>query len=151
MIEAIVDNRWNSTYRAIKSTCRLKEALLKIRDDEDGSPFAKVIPDEDMFAILEDLLPGLNELNEMSEFFCGDMYPTVHMMLYRMLVVQTIVARNNVRTDVGKEYFGKFLEEINTRQPNNGANQKHIRWANVLHPFFKGTLIYFNETKLNVE
>lgn len=139
MIEAIVDNRWNSTFRALKSTIRMRKALSAVRDDEPDHKLAKVVPSDEMFDVFEDLLPGLTHLEDVSDYFCGDLYPTVHMMLGKTIQLKNILNPRKLKTEVGKAFFTKFIEELDQRQPNNGVDQQHVRFACVLHPFFRGT------------
>lgn len=59
--------RWNSEYDMIRSVLTMQNTLLDIRRDPGYDPgeLAKVIPEEDYFMIINELVPVFQKLTEL--------------------------------------------------------------------------------------
>ena len=104
MIHNPVDTRWNSLLMCIRSVCKLKPALLAIKnnlaDQADHPALYAAIPTEEMFDLLDKTIPILSQFEAVSEFFSADSHPTICFVIPKierlMKQCQSEVERNSL-------------------------------------------------------
>jgi len=87
-----VETRWNSTMFLLKSVHQMKLALVSIKEetyeeiDKTDPKLKQMIPCEQTFEIIEQILPILEKCATLSELLSGDLKPTMHLVNTELFV-----------------------------------------------------------------
>ena len=76
-----VVTRWNSNYMLLESVLRVKLALRSLREQTENVHFRGIVPTDNQFTILENVLKTLRFCKIISEQWSKDNEPVMHMFL----------------------------------------------------------------------
>ena len=88
-----VETRWNSTMFLLKSVHQMKPALQSIQEetyeeiDKTDPKLKQMIPSQEAFEIIQQILPLLEKCATLSELLSGDLKPTMHLVITVLFVV----------------------------------------------------------------
>ena len=142
--------RWNSEYMCVRSVLQVKEAVQSLAQTVDD--FERSCPSDDQWTTLENCLPFLQKVNNISETLSADKRPTIQEVIPELFVLQQeLSAEVNHHHKPSRKFFRMLKDELQKRFPLNGAEKQMNCLANFLDPRYKGLHLMeykkFEETK----
>jgi len=92
-----VETRWNSTMFLLKSVHQMRPALQSVKEetfeeiDKTDKKLKDLIPSQQTFDIIEQILPILEKCATLSEILSGDLKPTMHLVNTELFVINRIL------------------------------------------------------------
>lgn len=148
-----VATRWNSVVMCMKTVVRISPALKKLRE-EDLAYFEGIIPSDRQLDSFAQMLNPLTMIKQTSEMLEAEKKPTIHLVLPLMIKLSTISKSSKFQTSskTTKAVIEAFEQGLASRIKDNGRAIQAVRFANFLHPSFKGSLLnvldkdYYDQT-----
>jgi hypothetical protein len=128
-----VETRWNSQYLCLESIFSMRQALLQLKFEPRDERLANLIPDEEDFVFLQDLLPPLKELMAISKELSSDSRPTIHMVVPNLVNIGYLDKKYPLVSDEVKDFLKRVVSEISKRIPDYGRHEHLVRcqfWVN---------------------
>ena len=137
-----VPTRWNSLCMMLESVISMRKALESIRDfpGKDKADLAKVIPDEEDFDLMEEILPTLTNFKITSESLSADLQPTLHLVVQSLFSLDFDMEKTTSSMDesVAKSFILSLRENLKKRFPDFGTTSMAYAVGSLLHPFYRG-------------
>jgi len=141
IIQPVV-TRWNSVVMCMKTVVRITPALKKLRE-EDLSNFEGLIPSDRELDSFAQMINPLLMIKQTSEQLEAEKKPTIHLVLPLMVKLATISRSSKFRTSstTTKAVIEAFQHALEAKIKDHGRSNQAVRFANYLHPSFKGNLL----------
>jgi hypothetical protein len=142
----------------MKTVVRIAPALKKLRD-EDLPYFEGLIPSDKELDSFAQMLSPLLMIKQTSEQLEAEKRPTIHLVLPLMAKLCSISRSSKFKTSstTTRAVIEAFEQALKTRVKDQGRGIQAVRFANLLHPSFKGDLLnifgedYFETTIAEVK
>ena len=112
--------------------------------NEQNKDVGQAIPSQSDFILLEQVLPILTQMKMLSEECSVETKPTSHLAVAHLFSISHFLT-SEVQKDTLKEPIKIFvqvlLEQLTARIPMDEKCVDVLRFAHLLHPFFKGALL----------
>jgi hypothetical protein len=105
----------------------MRQALLQLKFEPRDERLANLIPDEDNFDLLKDLLPPLKQLMVVSKELSSDSKPTIHMVVPNLVNIGHLDKQYPLAAEEVQAFIRKVMEEVEKRIPDYGR-QENLVW-----------------------
>ena len=143
-----VDTRWNSTLFMLRSVFRMKKALLSVkychRRTTDKN-LQKIIPAEEDYDLIEEVIPTLTRFEAASEFMGGEKYPTIASVITKVAGLDKHlgdICQTRTASSAYKAMCKDMKDNLDRRYPDLGTTIDVLAYTQLLHPGSKGTILY---------
>jgi len=153
-----VPTRWNSVVMCLKTVVRISPALRKLRD-EDLAYFMGLIPSDRELESFAQMLNPLLMIKQVSEQLEAEKTPTIHLVLPLLAKLSSISRSTKFASSstTTKAVIEAFEASLKSKIKDQGRGIQAVRFANLLHPSFKGDLLnifgvdYYDQTIAEVK
>ena len=115
---APVATRWNSNCMLIESVLRVKPALRSLREQPENSHFRGIVPTDNQFIILENIVKILKFCKIVSEEWSKDNEPIMHLFLASVdfldFQIQQIASQHRLNKKVTSDVVVEFAKHFTT-------------------------------------
>ena len=145
-----VDTRWNSTLFMLRSLVRMQKPLLAVKYCHRPSTdrkLQKIIPPEEDYTLMEEIIPTLTRIEAISEFMGGEKYPTLPSVITKIAGLDkhlnfVIQSKGGQHSSVYKAMCTDMKANLDRRYPHLGTDVKVLAYTHLLHPSSKGSVLY---------
>ena len=138
----------------METVVKIAPALRKIREEK-LAIFDGLIPSDRQLDSYAEMLPPLLLVKKYSEMLEREKSPTIHLVIPILQKLSSFSKSSNFRniqSTTAKALIEAFEQSLASRAPDQGRQISVVAMANVLHPFYKGSLLnklgkdYYDET-----
>ena len=137
----------------MQTVVRIAPALKKLREQE-LAYFEGLIPSDKQLDSFEQMVNPLLMIKQSSEQLEAEKKPTIHLVLPQLLKLSTISRSSKFQksSTTTRAVVEAFQIALSTKVKDQGRGYQAVRFANVLHPYYKGSLLdvleksYYDQT-----
>ena len=141
------ETRWNSMLMMVRSIMNLRRPLNEIwndkRTDKNAPKLVQAIPKDLHFTMLANVIPILEEFEDMTTYFETEKVPTISWVIPRVQILkETLITFKEDFLKEGAATTARFvqllMDGLDARFPDSGFKIALYAWGNILHPYFRG-------------